>query len=185
MSPKRVERILGGLESARRRLLAEAEGVMDPEFGMRPSPNDWSIAQVFEHLAQVDDSVARGILAVTAGKLKVERKSGDWFRYLGWSTGAYKYVRIRRPGSLDTPAAPDRAASLARIGETRAQLLAAIEEGERRGMWSHFLKHPIFGPMPMREMLTFVAEHEERHRLQIVRIKAKLVRMVAEGAGAS
>ena len=184
MSPKRVERVLGGLESARRRLLAEAEGVMDPEFGTRPTPNDWSIAQVFEHLAQVDESVARGILAVSMGKLKVERKSGDWFRYLAWSTGAYRYVRIRRPGALDTPTAPDRAAALARITETRAKLLAAIEEGERRGMWSHSLKHPIFGPMPMREMLTFVAEHEERHRLQIVRIKAKLARAHGEAVAA-
>ena len=184
MSPKRIERVLGGLESARRRLLAEAEGVMDPDFGLRPSANDWSIAQVFEHLSQVDDSVARGILAVTGGKIKVERKSGDWFRYLAWSTGAYRYVRIRRPGSLDTPAAPDRASSLARIAETRAKLLAAIEEGERRGRWSHSLKHPIFGPMPMREMLTFVADHEERHRLQIVRIKAKLARAHEEAVAA-
>ena len=184
MSPKRVERVLGGLESARRRLLSEAEGGMDPDFCRRPSDQDWSVAQVFEHLAQVDENVARGILAVTMGKLKVERKRGDWFRYLGWSTGAYRYVRIRRPGSLDTPAAPDHVSAIARISETRAKLLAAIEEGERRGMWSHSLKHPIFGPMPMREMLTFVADHEERHRLQIVRIKAKLARTREEVAAA-
>ncbi len=176
MAVKRIEKVLGGMESARRRLMAEVEIVQDPDFRTQPTPNDWSIAQVFEHLARVDESVARGIAAVTSGKLKVERKSSDWFRYLAWSTGAYRYVRIRRPGALETPAAATRAESIARISATRAKLLEAIDAGERVGLWSHSLKHPIFGPMPMREMLTFVGEHEERHRLQIVRIKAKLAK---------
>ena len=176
---KRVEKILGGLESARRRLLSEVEGIHDPDFLVQPTPNDWSAAQVIEHLAQVDESVARGIDAVTSGKLKVERKPSDFFRHLLYSTGAYNYVRIRRPGALDTPAAPTRAASIARITASREKLLAAIEAGERRALWSHSLKHPIFGPLSIGEMLTFVGEHEERHRLQLVRIKAKLAKRAA------
>lgn len=176
MARARIEKILGGLESARRRLTAEIESVHDPAFHARPSPRDWSVAQVIEHLALVDEAVARGIGAVTAGKLKVERRRGDSLRKLLWTFGIYKMVRIRVPGAGELPAKATRAEALSRIRDTREKLLAAIDAGERVGMWSHSLRHPIFGPLPMREMLDFVAHHEERHRLQIVRIKAALTK---------
>ena len=170
----RVEKVLGGLESARRRLLAEVEVVQDPAFCLRPTPDDWSVAQVIEHLAKVDDSVARGVAAVTSGKLKIEQKPNDAWRKLLWTWGIYRMVRFRVPGAIDLQAPGTRVEALARITASRAALLAAIEAGERAALWSHSLRHPIFGPLPMRDMLTFVAEHEERHRLQIVRIKAAL-----------
>lgn len=178
MPRKRIEKILGGLDSARRRLMAEVEGVHEPDFTTKPSEQDWSVSQVIEHLARVDEAVAKGVIAVTSGRIRIERKPSDRFRYLAWSTGAYRYVRIRVKGATDLPNAP-RAEQLARIASTRVKLLAAIDAGERLGLWSHSLRHPIFGPMPMAEMLAFVAEHEERHRLQIVRIKAKLAKRVA------
>src|SRR5262245_34254888 len=122
MGKQRIEKILGGLESARRRLIAEVEVVRDPAFTMRPSPRDWSVAQVIEHLALVDEAVARGITAVTSGKVKVERKPSDKFRKLLWTWGLYKMVRVRVPGASDLPAKGSRDEAMARITDTRARL---------------------------------------------------------------
>jgi len=173
---KRIESVLAELDSARRRLLAEIEGLQDPAFSTRPAPGAWSAGHVVEHLARTDEGVARGIAAVTSGKLKIERRPGDWFGQLGYRLGLYRLLCARTSEKLD-PAEPlPRSAAAARLAASRAQMLAAIEAGERVGMWSHSLRHPFLGPLRMAEMLSFIAYHEERHRLQIVRIKAALER---------
>jgi len=173
---KRIESVLAELDSARRRLLSEVEGLQEPAFSTRPAPGSWSVGHVLEHLARAEENLARGIGAVTSGKLKIERRPGDGLGRLAYVLGLYRVVRVRTTEKLD-PAEPlARAAALPRIAATRAQLLAAIEAGERVGMWSHYLRHPMMGPLRMAEMLSFMAYHEERHRRQIVRIKAALER---------
>lgn len=173
---KRVEAVLAGLESARRRLLSEIEGVQEPRFSARPKPGAWSVGHVTEHLARTDEALTRGIAAVCAGKLRVERKPTDVFGRLAYVLNLYRLVAVRTSEKLDPQEAPERGAALARLAATREALRNAIEEGEKRGMWSHSLRHPVMGPLKMAEMLDFIAYHEERHRLQIVRIKSALDR---------
>ncbi len=177
---KRVATILGALESSRRRLLAEVEGLLEPRFSAAPGRGGWSAAQVFEHLARVETNVARGIEASLAGKSRLERRWDDPLRRLFYLSGASSLVRLRTQPKLDPlndPAAvPPRAEALVRLAAVREQLLGVIEAGENRGLWKHTLRHPIFGPLSTEEMLGFVANHQERHRLQIVRIKAALER---------
>ncbi len=171
---KRVEAVLAGLESARRRLLAEIEGVHEPRFSTRPAPGRWSVGHVVEHLCRTDEALARGITAACAGKLRLERRPSDVLRRLFYLSGLYRIGAARTSAKLDPEESPGREPALARLAAIREQLREAIEAGEKRGMWSHSLRHPIFGPLSMAEMLDFVAYHEERHRRQIVRVKAAL-----------
>jgi uncharacterized damage-inducible protein DinB len=171
---KRIEAVLGELDSARRRLLSEVEGLQEPRFSTRPAPGQWSVGHVFEHLARAEDGVARGIGAVMAGKLKIERKPTDLFARVFYRLRLYDVIRVRTRAALDPSEALTQPVAMARITASREQLLAAIEAGERRGIWSQYLRHPFLGPLTVAEMLGFIAYHEERHRMQIVRIKAAL-----------
>jgi len=171
---KRVEGVLAELESARRRLLSEVEGVHEPRFSTTPAAGKWSVGHVIEHLARTEEGITRGVTAVCAGKLKVERKGSDWMGRLVYVSGLYRIVSVRTIERLNPEAGLERGAALARLAGTREELKAAIESGERRGLWSHSLRHPFFGPLAMLEMIEFAAYHEERHRRQIVRIKRAL-----------
>ena len=174
MSPR--ERVLAELGAARQRLLAEVEDFEEPRFSQRPSPGAWSAAHVIEHLARGEAGVTRGVRAAAAGKLVIQRKWNDPFRHLLYRSNLYRVARVRTVATLDPSEAPPRAVALARIGATRRELAEAIEQGDGRGIWAHGLRHPIFGPLPMEEMLRFMAYHEVRHALQIGRIRAALRR---------
>lgn len=177
---KRVATVLGALESSRRRLVAEVEGLLEPRFSARPKRGGWSAAQVFEHLTRVETGIARAIEAGLAGKPEVERRASDPFRRLFYLSRAYHLIHLRTTPKLDplneAAPVPPRGEALPRLEAVREQLVAAIEAGEGRGLWKLQLRHPIFGPLSTEEMLDFVANHQERHRLQIVRIKAALER---------
>jgi uncharacterized damage-inducible protein DinB len=173
---RRADKLIAGLDSSRRRLLAEVEGMLEPRFSARPARGGWSAAQVFEHLSRVDENMTRGIGAAIAGKLKVKRMWNDPLRRMIYTLGIYRLVRLRTVPTLDPAEVPARPEALARSTAARAGLLAAIDGTEGPTLWRHSFRHPIFGPLSTEEMLGFVAEHEERHRLQIVGIKAALER---------
>ena len=173
---KRVETVLGELESARRRLMAEVEGLRDPRFGAMPRRGGWSASQVILHLATAEDGMARGIEAWNAGKLRFQSQPSDPLRRLLYYSGLYRMVRVKTVSRLDPEKPLPRDETLARIGASRERLMTAIEEGERRGLWTYRMRHPFLGALSMEEMLRFLAYHEERHRLQIVRIKAALAK---------
>ena len=172
----RRERVLAELDAARRRLFAAVDGLEEPAFSTRPAPGAWSAAHVFEHLARGEEGVARGVRAAAAGRLVTQRRWDDPLRRLLYRSNAYRFARFRTTARLDPGEAPPRPEALARIAATRRELVDAIEQGDERGIWIHALRHPIFGPLSMVEMLRFIAYHEERHARQIGRIRAALGR---------
>ena len=174
MSPR--ERVLAELGRARQRLMAEVEDFEEPRFSQRPSPGAWSAAHVIEHLARSESGVTRGVRAAAAGKLVIRPRWSDPLRQLFYRSNLYKAARVRTVAKLDPAEAPQRAEALARIAATRRELIEAIEQGDGRGIWTCSLRHPLFGPLPMEAMLRFMAYHEERHALQIGRIRTALRR---------
>jgi uncharacterized damage-inducible protein DinB len=173
---RRADKVIAALDSSRRRLTSEVEGLLEPRFSTRPAKGGWSVAQTFEHLSRVDDNVARGIEAGLAGKLKLMRRWNDPMRRLIYVVGVYQIARIRTTPALDPGEVPPRPEAVARSTASRAKLLAAIETSDGPTLWKLSFRHPVFGPLSMAEMLEFISYHEERHRLQIVRIKAALER---------
>jgi hypothetical protein len=173
---KRVEAVLAELESARRRLMSEVEGLRDPRFSAIPKRGGWSASQVIQHLTTTEDSIARGIEIGNAGKLKFQSRGSDPLRRLLFHSNLYKVVRLRTTRTFDPEKPLPHDETMSRLAGSRARLMTAIEEGELRGMWTYRMRHPFLGALSMAEMLRFLAYHEERHRLQIVRIKGALDR---------
>ena len=168
--------MLAELESSRARLLAEVEGLRDPRFITTPRHGGWSASHVIQHLTKSEDAIARGIELGNAGRLKAKSRASDPWRRLFYHTNLYRVMPFRTGGFADPEHPVGRTDAMSGIASSRTRLLAAIEDGERRGLWTYRMRHPVLGILSMNEMLRFSAYHEERHRLQIVRIKAALAR---------
>ena len=163
--------LFGELDASRRRFLSEVEGLDEEHFGRRPPDGGWSVAQAVEHIARSEAVMAKGFKLAAAGRLAVRTEFADHFRRLLWTFGVYRLVSIRTTPALDPEKSQSRVDSLAQLGLNRENLLSAIPPGPLTGFR---MRHPVFGPLSGEEMLRFAALHEERHRLQIVRIKRSL-----------
>ncbi len=169
----RYDQVEARLDSARRRLLSEIEGVDGERWTKRPS-RGWCVGQAVEHLARVEAAVAAG--SRRAMEKGVSAKSGPLdplFRLL-FKLGVADLVRVRTANALDPADPPARADVLARLDGSRAALLAVLEDARTRDVSRLKLAHPIFGAIPFLDMIDFVSWHEERHRRQIVRIKSEI-----------
>lgn len=168
-----VDRALSEMDGSRRRFLSELEGLADPAFGQRPPRGGWSVAQVVEHIARSEGTIATGFVAMMAGRAGPRFRWLDPLGRLAWTLGIYRVVTLRTVARLD-PAEPlAREPALAFLARSREQLLASLGPDPRL-VTTVRLRHPIFGPLRGDEMLQFVSRHEERHRRQIARIREAL-----------
>lgn len=163
-----ADRVFGELEGSRRRLLSEIEGIHADAFVQRPPGGGWSVSQVVEHIARSEGSIARGLERAQAGELRVIGQPLDVLRWLVWRLQLYRVVRLRTTATLDPREPLPVAESVALLVRNREKLLLATQVARLSELK---LRHPVFGPLSGFEMLAFAALHEERHRLQIVRIK--------------
>jgi uncharacterized damage-inducible protein DinB len=163
-----VEQALAELDASRRRLLSELEGLDEAHFVRQPDTGGWSAAQAAEHIARVEEAIGRGIALAAAGKLPIKFRLSDILGRLIWKFGVYKVVRVRAMTALVPEKSLPRAETLARLARNREILLSVVQSVPLAGLR---LRHPVFGPFSGAEMVQFASLHEERHRLQIVRIK--------------
>lgn len=159
---------LAELDASRRRFLSELEALDEAHFVQRPPHGGWSAAQTAEHVARAEGAMAKGFAIAAAGKLPVRFRPADIFGRLLWTLQIYKVARVRTTAALDPDKSLSRAETLALLGRNRESLLSAAQSLPLARIK---VRHPVFGPFSGEEMLRFAAIHEERHRLQIVRIK--------------
>lgn len=173
-----ADQALAQLASARRRLLAELEGLDDARFVRRP-PGSWSASDVLEHLARVEGNVLRGARHATEKGSKVRPGLLDPLRRLTIRTGLVQWVRVRTvrgadpaedPGAVPLP----REQALGRLDHVRQETVAWLEATRARDLSRVYLRHPFFGAYTVRDMFGWVAWHEERHRGQVLRIRRAL-----------
>jgi hypothetical protein len=170
-----LDRLRAELESARRRLHSEIEGIEGEEWARRPG-RDWSIGQVMEHLARAEASIVNGARNALDRGRGAKPGLTDGVRRFIWRSGVTNLMRVRTSERLDPPEAPPRAEVLARLASSREGLLQVLESAAGRDLANLRLKHPFFGALPFLDMIGFVAWHEDRHRRQIVRIKRAFAR---------
>jgi hypothetical protein len=105
-----VAELLRRLETSRTRILTEVEGVDETRFARAPQPGAWSVGQVLEHIARIDDSVAAGTRRVVAGPPGPPLRWHDHVMQLPYRLDILDGVRVRTAKALDPETAPPRAA---------------------------------------------------------------------------
>ena len=160
------------LEADRRGLLAAAQRLSEADRERRPAEGRWSVAEILEHLASVEHSVAkliaiRGREPVPPGQappvpLAAERVAGLRMRDR----------RIDVPDAMRPTGTMTAAAAIEALAVSRAALLDAARAADPVALEHRTYHHRELGRLTLRDWLAFVAHHEARHAAQIDEIAA-------------
>jgi uncharacterized damage-inducible protein DinB len=166
------------LERERARLLAWVERVPEPLRSRRPTPQDWSVVEILEHLTQVEQSITSLLTArgreppaepaaaetLAAARLTPERAG----RIRDRTERLEAPERVRPAGQLDASEA------LQSLAAVRAALLAAFLAADPSALDGVVRPHPVVGLLTLRGWVQFVAHHEARHSAQVADVAAAL-----------
>ena len=162
----------------RERLKAAVSNLSDEQSGFLPEDEKWTVAEVVEHLAMVEEGAVK-ISAKLLGKAQARGaaaadgkiKFSDSFRekLAGASAAKFEAPEFVRPtGSRRI------AESLARMDETRQKLNDLRPLFETVDCTDFKFPHPAFGEISAHEWLALIGGHEARHLRQIQRILEKM-----------
>jgi len=166
------------LAAQRRELLDVASAVPADRWQTRPSADRWSVSEICQHLHQVEMSCA----AVLGKRIAQAREAGHpleretssvlgTLEQFGVSQLDRKLVAPERAQPAENP---DRATAERRLAESRAALLAAMENGNGLALGEIRHTHLRFGELDLYQWCLFVAEHEKRHVTQLREVAAQL-----------
>lgn len=165
-----VQEIWDGLESRRERLLAELRPLAEEQLAYRPRSGAWSLQEVAQHV-MLTERVTVEAMVRHRGKRSGRRRFRQRIGYaLVWAVLRLG-LRARNPVRM---VAPERDVKLAEVErewlEVRRELRGFLAGLGEEGMRQAALKHPIAGPLDVREALDFLMLHFDHHLRQVKRI---------------
>lgn len=138
----------------------------------KPAPDRWSVTDVLEHLAIVEERTAALMqpLVPNAPALAGAGTATPFDR----TEIRDRSVKVSAPEMLHPSGTTDAAAAWARLERSRAALLSIVELCEGRDLASIQRTHPRLGKIDGYQWLVSIGAHEERHAAQIVEIGEQL-----------
>lgn len=152
--------------------LAEAvKGLSPAQWNFKPAPDRWSVAEIVEHLAVLEDTFVHGLCLqlahAPAGTKDRDVKKVD---AIILAKVPDRTTKIQAPASLVPMGRWAPRDALARFVADREKTVNFLtSESNLRG---HVLAHPVLGPLDAYEWVLAVAAHTERHTKQILEVKA-------------
>lgn len=170
-----VGEIYAAIDKTRAKLKEKISQLSDEQLNKREDENGWTIAEIVEHLATVENGGLR-----IAQKLlrEADRENVKWngvfFEPLSFveKAGAIKDQKLQAPSMVRPTGAQSIAESLAKLDENRRALSELRPQLEAVDVSARTFPHPIFGALNAYQWLAVVGLHERRHLAQIERIIA-------------
>lgn len=134
----------------------------------------WTVAEVVEHMAIVEDGAGRIVHNIAKQVAGVEETSEEpvapaLARYHVADPSVRKVVA---PDVVSPRGGVALAESLERMRTSRARLVAALEKASGTALGSAHFPHPLFGPLDGYQWGLLAAQHQLRHLAQIRNILA-------------
>ena len=174
-----VAEIFDSINETRGRLGERLSGLSPAQENFRPAPDDWSIAEIIEHLAILEERLL-GLLTMMAKKAESAgegRAADDGYRFKPVSLDQIvarsrqeKYVapeQVRPRGGIPVKD------SLERLRQSRNGLQALRPRLETADLSGARYPHPAFGPLDAYQWLVMIGVHEDRHLRQIEALMAR------------
>ena len=161
-------------ELIRQRLLNTLDGI-DADISGRSEADGWSIADIAEHLAMVEQGTLR-ICTKLVGAAKESGKAGngriDVSSEFWVKARSADGVKIEAPQRVHPTGEQSLETSMERLKQQRAMFDALREDLEHYDLCDHLFPHPFFGDLTAAEWMLMLGGHEARHTDQIERILA-------------
>ena len=166
------------LAQQRRVLLELASAVPDDRWQVRPAEDRWSVSEILEHLHRVERS-ASGVVAKRIAKARAEGHplETETSSVLG-TLDQFQVSQLNRklvaPELVAPTENPDRETAERQLAESRAVLVAAMEQGDGLALGTIRHTHLRFGELDLYQWILFIAEHERRHAAQLREVVQQL-----------
>ena len=133
-----------------------------------PPIGGWTLAQVIDHLAIVEDGGGRLIgklLKAAEGTIETSQEpiAPTLERFQIW----HPSQPIVAPEMVAPAARPAVADAIARQSMARSRLLTALEEASGRDLAAVTAPHPVIGPLNAYQWALVTAQHQRRHLVQL------------------
>ena len=169
-TPER-KKALHYIEETNRTLYDAVKNLSDAQWTFKPAPGRWSIAEVVEHMALIQD-VVLGVLSklptapAPPEDRDVAKLDAELIAKVTGRTEKFEAPPAARPSGRRTPAAaPDH------FKESNSKIRAALET--THDLRAHAIPHPILpGPWDGYQWIIGVVAHTSRHTQQILEVKA-------------
>jgi DinB family protein len=172
------------LEAERARLIACMEQLPEAQRTSRPAPEDWSVAEILEHLTQVERFITN--LLITRGQAAPAEPAATAMLDEAKLTPDRaarirdRSVRLQAPERIRPAGALGAAEALEALAAARAGLVAAFLASDPAVLDGVTQRHPAVGLLTLRGWVQFVAHHEARHAAQVEEIATKFLRKSAQ-----
>jgi hypothetical protein len=177
MKYESLEDIYAGNAKVRERLKAMVESIPPENASVLPDGEKWTIAQILEHVAMVDE----GTVKICAKLLKKAQEAGrtyggevvisDEFLQKGAEIATMK---VDAPSFVQPSAGKSVTESLTKLDETAESLNEMRALFESVDGTAFKFPHPFFGEITAQEWLALKGGHEMRHIRQIERLLEKI-----------
>ncbi len=162
------------INDARKRL-CEGLHELDPQQArFKPTPDEWSVAEILEHLAKVDRALVTRIDKKLVELEQTGPGNGQSRSFFPFSVDHISEQAKDRKFKSPEPVLPLAGLpideSFAKLQSSRADLIAMQPRIEARDLSKTTFPHFVFGELNVYQWLAFFGLHENRHRKQIDRL---------------
>ncbi len=174
----RIEEALTYLDSERVDL-RDAIAVVPPNLrDQSPAPDRWSVAQVLQHLALIENRVgaliSKRISGARAEGLGPEIESSPILNERHAAKIADRSFKVSAPPEIAPPSDIDAETAWAALEQSRETLRAAVISGDGLALSEIIHPHPVLGEINLYQWILFVGSHEVRHIGQVREIAEQL-----------
>jgi len=160
------------LEETRAKVLEATKGLSEAQLNFKPAPDQWSVAEVAEHIAATEDMLY-GMIQDKVMKGPA-RPAGEDVKAIDQFVLAAIPDRTHKAQAPEPLKPTNRYASLdgtlKHFNESRNRTEEFVKTGQ--GLRDHAIDSPLGKKLDAYEWALFIAAHSERHTKQILEVKA-------------
>ena len=166
-----MNRVLKRLDSVHNKLIETVSPLEPALFSKRPSEDEWSVAQIVQHLCLVEERVIKDLEREIA---KEPQSIGFLRKLVPTSIVSSRLVRVKAPKAVNPVAVLDKNIAIENFNCARNTLKALCAAHGHDRFRKLVFKHPFLGDIDGVATISFVGYHEQRHYKQIREVLKKL-----------
>lgn len=165
------EQTLRYLSESRNGVVDAVKGLSEAQWKFKPAADRWSVAEVVEHLALIEDMVSQNILgSIEKAPAPSADRDPKQVDVMLLAKIPDRSTKFQAPPSAVPTGRWTPAETLEHFLAGRAQTAALLKSTP--DLRQHVINHPVFGPLDGYEWVLAVAAHSARHTKQILEVKA-------------
>lgn len=175
-----MERVLKRLDRVHEKLVATVARLDEGLFAKSPAAGSWSVAQIIQHLALVEDRVIKDLAREVS---RPPRNVSFVRRFIPTSIVSSRLLRVKAPKAVDPEGkadateareVPGKADAIANYNRARNDLKTLCAAHGKDRFRQIVFKHPFLGEIDGVATVSFVSYHEQRHYKQIREVLKQL-----------